>query len=133
MKKMSWKDSLSVDIVSIDHEHRALADGIEAFFARLRAGTDRHGTVANLDALIDAVARHFDHEERVMRNIALPDYALHRQLHAALLEEIRLFREEVHLGINDRPAEVIEHFLHSWLFKHITAEDQKIGDHLNRN
>ena len=129
---MSWKDSLSVDIVSIDREHRALAEGIDAFFTRLRAGTDRQTMVAGLDGLVNAVADHFDHEERVMRNIALPDYPVHRQLHAALLEEIRLFREEVRLGTNDRPAEVIEHFLHGWLFKHIAAEDQKIGDHLNR-
>jgi hemerythrin len=129
---MAWKDSLSVDVVSIDREHRALAEGIEAFFVRLRAGIDRHAMVAGLDDLADVVADHFDHEERVMRNIALPDYALHRQLHAALLDEVRLFREEVHLGINDRPVEVVEHFLHSWLFKHIAAEDQKISDHLNR-
>lgn len=129
---MSWKESLSVDVVSIDRDHQALAEGVEGFFASLRAGARKLDLLAGLDALIDQVADHFEREERLMRNIGLPGLAIHRQLHAALLEEIRILREELDLGTNERAPEVIEHFLNAWLFKHITAEDSRIRDHLHR-
>lgn len=129
---MAWKDTLSVDIVSIDREHRAMVEGVEAFFARLRAGAERAEVLAGLDDLIGTVRAHFAHEERVMKNIQLPDLAVHRQLHAGLLEEIRLFREELAADVSDRPMETVEHFLHSWLYRHITVEDHKIREHLNR-
>lgn len=129
---MAWKDNLSVDVVSIDREHQALAALIEILFADLKAGATRGQAVAGLDRLIDAVADHFEHEERVMRNIALPSLPTHRALHRALLEEIREFRAEVVLGTGDRAPENIETFLHGWLYRHIAAEDHKIKEHLNR-
>ncbi len=129
---MGWKQSLSVDVVSLDREHEALAQCIEGLFADLRAGAPRFQAVAGVDRLIDAVADHFEHEERVMRNIGLPDLSVHRQLHKALLEEIREFREEIAQGSNDSGPDAIETFLHGWLFRHVAAEDHKIKDHLNR-
>jgi len=130
---MAWKDSLSVDVVSIDREHQVLAEAIEALFADLRAGTSRGQAVVGLDRLIDTVADHFEHEERLMRNIALPSLPTHRQLHKALLEEIREFREEVVMGLSERTPDSIETFLHGWLYRHIAAEDHKIKEHLNRD
>ena len=130
---MAWKDSLSVDVVSIDREHQALADQIAALFTDLRSGVSRGQAVVGLDRLIDNVADHFDHEERIMRNIGLPSLPTHRQLHKSLLEEIREFREEVAMGSADRTPEAIETFLHGWLYRHIAAEDHKIKEHLNRD
>lgn len=129
---MSWKESLSVDVVSIDRAHQELAEAVAAFFALLRGGAGRPAILPALDRLIDMVADHFEHEERVMRNIHLASQATHRALHAALLEEIRELREEVAMGANERPPEAVEHFLNTWLFKHIAGEDAKIRDHLNR-
>jgi hemerythrin len=88
--------------------------------------------VERLDRLIEQVADHFAHEERVMRNIHLPALSVHEHLHRALLDEIREFREEMAMGANTRPAADIEHFLNAWLYRHITEEDQKIFQHLNQ-
>ncbi|MBX9635541.1 MAG: hemerythrin family protein [Magnetospirillum sp.] len=130
---MAWKDSLSVDVVSIDQEHRQLGASIEELFAHLRNGASREQALNGLDRLIEAVAQHFDHEERIMRNIALPSLAVHHQLHQGLLEEIGDFRAEIADGSNERPTDAIETFLHGWLYRHIAAEDHKIKEHLNRD
>lgn len=129
---MTWKESLSTDVTSIDRQHQDLVAAVEEFFKRVHAGQSRHDMVADLDRLIDLVADHFTHEERVMRNIHLPGLAMHEQLHRGLIEEIREFREEMALGINERGPADIEQFLNVWLYRHIAEEDLKIYQYLNR-
>lgn len=129
---MSWKESLSTDVTSVDRQHQDLIAAAQDFFARIHAGLSRGETVVALDGLIALVSEHFDHEERVMRNIALPSLATHAHLHRALLEEIHEFREETALGMNERSPADIEHFLNLWLYRHIVEEDLKIFHHLHR-
>ena len=129
---MSWIENMSTDILSVDQQHQSLIHEMEAFFIRVHAGLDRPRLIDALDRLIELVAGHFAHEERVMRNIHLPALTVHEHLHRALLDEIREFREEVVMGANRRTAADIEHFLKDWLYRHIAEEDQKIFAHLNR-
>lgn len=129
---MTWKESLSTDVTSVDRQHQELMDAAQDFFTRIHDGLSRGQMIVGLDHLIDLVADHFDHEERVMRNIALPSLAIHTHLHRGLLEEIREFREETALGMNERSPADIEHFLNAWLYRHIVEEDLKIFQHLNR-
>lgn len=129
---MNWKDSLSVDVVSLDHEHQTLAAALDDLFARLHQGMDKADFLAGIDELTVSVAAHFAHEERVMRNIGLPEYAFHCQLHRSLLEEIRLFRAEQAEHFDPQGAAPAEQFLRFWLYRHIAAEDHKIALHLNR-
>ncbi|OJX79282.1 bacteriohemerythrin [Magnetospirillum sp. 64-120] len=129
---MTWKESLSTDVTSVDRQHQELMAAAQDFFTRIHDGLSRGEMVVGLDRLIDLVADHFDHEERVMRNIALPSLATHTHLHRGLLEEIREFREETAMGMNERSPADIEHFLNVWLYRHIVEEDLKIFQHLNR-
>ena len=129
---MTWKENLTTDVTSIDSQHQQLIAEMERFFSRIHSGLSRSDLIAGLDRLTDLVADHFAHEERVMRNIHLPVLAVHERLHRALLEEIREFREEMAMGINERGPADIERFLNVWLYRHIIEEDQKIFQHLNR-
>ncbi|CDK98079.1 putative Bacteriohemerythrin [Magnetospirillum gryphiswaldense MSR-1 v2] len=133
MLLMTWKESLSTDVNSIDQQHQDLIAQVEKFFAAVHGGLDRRQLLAGLDVLIEMVSDHFAHEERVMRNIHLPTWTVHERLHRALLEEISEFREEVAMGSNERSAADVEHFLNIWLYRHIVEEDLKIFHHLNRD
>jgi hemerythrin len=129
---MSWKEALSVDVVSIDHQHHTLINTAEALFAAIGAGLAGAALLDGLDQLIEQVADHFAHQERVMRNIHIPGLHIHERLHQSLLEEVREFREEVALGQSERGPADIERFLNIWLYRHIVEEDRKILDHLHR-
>lgn len=133
MLLMTWKQALSTDVISIDQQHQDLIARLQNFFVAVHGGLSRQQLISGLDGLIQMVADHFAHEERVMRNIQLPTLAVHEHLHRALLAEINEFREEVALGSNERSAADIEHFLNIWLYRHIVEEDQKIHHHLNRD
>ncbi|CAA7617677.1 MULTISPECIES: bacteriohemerythrin [Magnetospirillum] len=129
---MSWKEALSVDVVSIDRQHHALINSAEALFAAINAGLTKDALLDGLDQLIEQVSDHFAHEERVMRNIHIPAVHVHERLHQSLLDEVREFREELALGQNERSPVDIERFLNVWLYRHIVEEDKKILDHLHR-
>ncbi|MBF0324430.1 MAG: hemerythrin family protein [Alphaproteobacteria bacterium] len=129
---MSWKEALSVDVVSIDRQHHALINFAEALFAAINAGLTKDALLDGLDQLIEQVSDHFAHEERVMRNIHIPAVHVHERLHQSLLDEVREFREELALGQNERSPVDIERFLNVWLYRHIVEEDKKILDHLHR-
>lgn len=129
---MSWKESLSVDVVSIDREHQMIVQAMETLFANMHQGMSQAEMLDEIDCLVETVAAHFGHEERVMRNIRMDGYQAHCLLHRSLLEEIRQFRTEVVGGANGATVEATEQFLRFWLYRHITAEDLKIAHHLNR-
>lgn len=122
--------TLSVDIRSLDQEHEALATTIHGLFADHTPS--REEFLAALGELARAVADHFDHEERVMRNIALPDYEAHVAAHQALLAELQSFRGEVERNFHDRSVEELRAYLSYWLFRHISKDDMRIRDHLHR-
>jgi hemerythrin len=122
--------SLSLDITSLDSEHDALASAVHGLFADHTPSRDEF--LAALDGLRQAVAAHFAHEERVMRNIGLPEYAAHCSAHRSLLAELQGFRGDVERGFADRTVEELRSFLNYWLFRHISQDDMRIRAHLDR-
>lgn len=130
---MALEAKYSVDVVSLDREHQQLVEGIERLFGTIHASTDPQPFLDGLDALIAVVAAHFDHEERVMRNIGMPNLDRHCHIHRALLAEIQDFRADMAAGgFNIDTVGKVEDFLRFWLFRHISGEDQMIGQHINR-
>lgn len=127
---VSLAKKLSVDIASIDQQHEALATAVETLF------TDhvptRQEFLGALDRLGQDVAEHFAHEEHIMRNIGLPDYVTHTQIHHALLKELRDFRADVEHDFDERTPTELRTFLTYWLLRHIAKDDMRIRAHLYR-
>ncbi len=128
---MAWNSALCVDITSIDDQHRALAEALGQLFVRLKEGAPRTHLLTGLDTLVGAVAEHFEHEERVMRNIGMPDYETHRAQHQALLHEVAQLRRQLSEP-NAPDPEAVEQFLRFWLYKHMSTTDIHIRTHLER-
>ena len=129
---MPWNDSFSVDVVSIDAEHRALAEAIAELTVLLQRDGGQAPLLAALDGLAARAAEHFTHEERVMRNIGFPDVDRHGRLHQALIGELGELRAEIAASDSLRPVAELERYLNFWLFRHIKTEDTKIRAHIER-
>ncbi len=129
---MPWSHALSVDVSSLDAEHEAIVRGLENLCSDLDARIAPQQFIAGLDDLIEQVGRHFTHEERVMRNIRLPDFDSHRSVHESLMNELRSFRAGVARDGGQRSASEIKTYLRYWLFHHIHQDDMKIREHLHR-
>src|SRR5512138_983301 len=65
---LPWSNSFAVGIAQLDEEHRALVDQINAVCRRSRGGRMDEALQA-LDVLLEKGARHFEHEEAVLRGL----------------------------------------------------------------
>jgi hemerythrin-like metal-binding protein len=58
-----------------------------------------------------------------------PELETHREAHRKLLAQLKDLQTRVEAGDRHLPV-YIYHFLHSWLIRHILAEDMKFGKYV---
>lgn len=129
---MAWHEQFRTDISSIDEEHQDLVRAVDRLPDTVAAGGEAD-FLARLDRLFDEVQDHFAREERIMRNIVLPDLHHHIALHHRLLSEVREAREQLARNFDAHTPRAIKDYLRYWLVHHITAEDIKIRHHLHHD
>jgi hemerythrin len=119
-----WNNDYSVQIVSIDAQHRNLFAIGHELHAAMTAG---HGNAALgkiLDRLVQYTAAHFGHEERLMRQNGYPDLAAHKAEHDALTKQVLQFQADFQAGRVTMTVQIL-HFLKEWLQKHIKGSDMR--------
>lgn len=123
---LAWTDDLCVGSPAIDREHRDLVE----LFQRLADPARQDDAAflrATLDDLVRHVGEHFEREEGIMRRHGYTDYALHRQLHGDLLDQINHFTDLMdETGAALPPARIVD-FVGNWLVGHILRDDKALG------
>lgn len=113
----AWSEDYLIGVELIDNQHMDIMEKIEEL-----ASTDSPKLVA--EVLLKYVGKHFDDEERIMRNIGYLGYHKHRRIHSS-------FRDRVVLMILrlDEPGMVDElvRYASSWIVNHIAHEDLLVG------
>jgi len=130
MPALKWDENLLVGVRSMDVEHKRLA----SIFGRLLYGLqrgDEENLKKNLDILAEKAAKHFSHEERLLRLTDYPATGTHEREHARLLSKVH----EVRLGFlageaGTLSAEVV-HGLWDLLEQHIKDSDKQFSTYLN--
>ncbi len=129
MSSLIWCDDYSVNIRSIDNEHKLLMEMVKELDSALE--TQGHVLLqlvsAALKQLSHAIRMHFDSEERFLLLNNYPDSVNHQKEHNALLmklddfignfsSEQLVFTEQMSLYIKD------------WFVRHIILHDRKFGN-----
>lgn len=125
-EKVEWSPTFDTELRLIDCEHQDLVVRLNGLIEQLTGGAPTAEWLPALDALIQHVADHFTHEERVMENISYSEYIPHRDIHRQLLEEVAQFRKEFN---PDEPAKdtlAAIRFLKFWVLRHVVQEDMKL-------
>lgn len=127
MKRIEWQEALRIGHAEIDAQHRRL---VETFNA-LHDAVYRNGGGAQEDALLDRLIalaeENFRTEEALMAAHPAQDSAfqVHREIHDALLRELRLLREGLaRCGAHVNAKTV--NFVRKWLFDHFTHTDREL-------
>jgi hemerythrin len=128
MTLLQWKDTYSVGVAAVDHEHRELIDLINRLHDRFTAGGPAAAEPFFGD-LLCAISAHFALEERFMRGIAYREFASHKDDHERLLEELRDLMEDAAEG---RPAADLSRRLEAWFTQHFHVHDAPLHKALNR-
>lgn len=122
---IEWRNSFSIHIAEIDHEHRHLFTLVKQLDL---ATVDR-----TLDELLEYVVIHFTHEQALMENSAYPAFEQHLKLHEQFAAQVAEFLGRDSEWTAARVQE-IRRFLNKWLIAHIMTHDLRFGrwyaDHL---
>ncbi|HEY0833300.1 MAG TPA: bacteriohemerythrin [Azospirillum sp.] len=124
-----WSDTLATGIPEIDRQHVELV-GLFRQLTTLERQGDRAGVRAALEGLIGHVCRHFDDEERLMREHHYAELPAHAQSHDQLLRQIHSFAALLAADPDGDPGVDIIDFVGKWLVVHIQQDDRRLGDFL---
>jgi len=130
MAIMSWSDSYSVGISSIDMQHKKLIGMINELHDAMAQGKGRDVMAGLVRNMASYALIHFSAEEKLMQDKGYPELSAHKAQHDAFKQKVSDFEAKVSgnkLGVT---LEVMN-FLKDWLSNHIMTIDKKYGPFLN--
>ncbi|MDP7547800.1 MAG: bacteriohemerythrin [Alphaproteobacteria bacterium] len=125
MQIVKWSDDFKIGEAEIDKEHWGLFALINELGDRRAQGAIQASIESTIEALVDYIDVHFEHEERLLQEANYPGLEAHKKLHAALSRQVNEFRDDFL-----RAPEAFDHdefmaFLSNWLSEHIIIEDME--------
>lgn len=128
-KYLTWKDSYSVGIESIDNDHKKLIHLINNLQTAIDYKTDRQFERQTLDEVVDYTVYHFTREEGLMENNDYPDFVPHKAKHEEMIDKVNKL-VEAYENNESGAIESLLVYLKSWLIKHINGTDQEYSEFL---
>ncbi|MCU7802680.1 MAG: bacteriohemerythrin [Candidatus Thiodiazotropha sp. (ex Lucinoma borealis)] len=129
-KFVSWDDSLSVGIQTIDDDHQKLLSLINNLQTSVLYPTGEDFERQALSELVDYTRYHFEREEKLMQDNGYPDFESHKQQHKDMIAKVSLFLESYEKD-SEGTVDELTGFLKTWLIDHIAGTDQKYSKFLN--
>ena len=126
---MSWKDSYSVGIESIDNDHKMLIHLINNLQTAIDYKTDKEFEKQTLKEVINYTRYHFRREEDLMEKNKYADFVAHKAQHEIMIEKVSTMKRAYE---NDESGaiESLLMYLKSWLINHINRTDQEYSEYL---
>ncbi|NIV18626.1 MAG: bacteriohemerythrin [Woeseiaceae bacterium] len=125
MTLIKWRKELKVGIEEIDEDHRALIELINGLHDVMQLGADQVQVVDLLGEIYTQIASHFALEEKMMRDTHYVDYAVHKEDHDTLLDEVREIMDEVE-DDGSFDAAQLSSDLNRWFSDHFSEFDAKL-------
>ena len=123
---MRWDTSHAVFVSEIDDDHREIFEAL----AGLQLALGGRGTAAEVGVrtrrLVDRVAEHFAHEERLMRAARYGSLNWHKQQHDGARRCVSEFVGKMQAGDAQAGREMAE-YLAVWLDNHTRLADRMLG------
>lgn len=130
MALIGWKPEYSVDITSIDQQHKKLVDFINELHDAMRDGKGADALGKVLRGLVDYTKTHFAAEEKLMKEHGYGDFAAHLDQHKDLLKKVEEIADKFEKTKGSGLTIEVMNFLRDWLTKHILGTDKKYVPHL---
>jgi hemerythrin len=132
MSLYDWKDSYSVEIESIDDDHKGLFRIINQLFDAISHGKSKENLSEFLVQLLDYTKTHFKREEMYFSTTNYPDFFEHRLQHEFFIEKIEDLKKQFDRGDQQISVKLIS-FLSDWLTNHILVSDKRYMIHLKNH
>ncbi len=130
MNAFVWDESLSVDIHSLDDDHKHIIHLINTLDEAMASNECSEKLPGIFDQLLNYVLTHFGREEEYMRRIHFPGLKKHHILHEKLKSKLMQLKEQIESRDTGFLSLELSDFLRSWLLNHIALEDLQIRPYL---
>jgi len=119
-----------VFVTEIDDEHKEIFAALSEVKSVVAADG---GTAAkSAERLVESLAGHFAHEERLMRAARYRSLRWHKSAHDHARRRVRQFVERMQQGDSRAGEELVDH-LTSWLHDHTRLADRMLGAFLRNH
>jgi len=129
---IEWNDKYSVCILLIDEQHKKLFEIINKAVIANKHSKTAKDILRILDEMTEYALKHFEIEERYMKEFSFPEYLTHRKEHIDFVDTTIYYKNKV-VGGNFHIINEILEYLNQWLVNHIQASDRKYIDCFQKN
>ena len=91
---IAWNEGMSVGIPEIDEDHKHFILLINEFNRSITDRRDSDEIKTRLQNITLDAARHFAHEEKLLKEWQYPDINVHAQMHLYILKELQAIKEQ---------------------------------------
>lgn len=126
MSIIEWRDEFSTGDRAVDHEHRELIELINTLYDSMIEGAPTNETLDALGEVFVRISSHFALEEHEMREADYTDFAIHKESHEELLDEIRDIMDSYEIGAFASEREAFGAKLRNWFVNHFKTHDRKL-------
>lgn len=130
MGRILWSQAYSVNINSIDVQHKKLFEMINNFYDSLKVKKNNEALLEVLKSLKNYTVYHFNTEEALMKQYNFVGLRRHKEEHDRFKEEITSIENKVREGKMVLSLSVTG-FLESWVKNHINKTDKEYSGFLN--
>ena len=131
MSLIQWSETLSVNVVEIDRQHKILIQIINDLNEAMRQRQGKEVMEKTIEGLLRYAKTHFATEERYFDKYGYPDAAAHKKEHALFVEKASEFKQGFEKGQITLSVQVMD-FLSNWLKQHIQGNDKKYTPFFNQ-
>jgi hemerythrin len=127
-----WRSDYTVGVEIIDKEHQQLFALAESLHIAIRNGGGTEELRAVLGELVAYTCFHFEHEEKLMADVAYPHLEDHRKEHEDFRRRVQNMASLCTEGGANTPGHVLTCIV-QWLRCHTMSSDRRIGTYMRRH
>jgi len=133
---MKWTEDLSVNVETIDNQHKELFARINDLVDAIKQHTCKYKISDVVKFLDDYIVFHFGEEEKLMQRYGYPGYEQHKKQHEHFMENFKELKKELPKleggakpGSYDLSVETNQVVV-DWILDHIAKIDKRLGEFL---
>ena len=124
MSVFAWNDKFSVNVETMDKQHKFFLDLLNNLDDQIRLKNDDEIVKTAVGKLFNYAAFHFRDEENILYMCGFPGIKEQRQEHGFFMKQVKEMEESIQNGSRVQLGSVVS-FLKDWFVNHIMSEDKK--------
>lgn len=129
MQTFNWDEKYSVNVDTLDEQHKHLFDIVKRLYIALEDKDDRIALALVINDLVKYSKEHFIEEERYLIRNQYPNYEAHKKQHDVFMTKIEQFAADYNSGRYLLHFDILL-FLKNWVLQHILVADKHFGDYI---